>query len=366
MHGGVLDAGDDDRVATGEAGEDREQVARRADRVQSGEQHDEGPGGRHTVDHAGDGGPVRRTEARFDGREDLAEPLHDVRPGGAADAVADGVVEDHEVDAVTGRGREGAEQQRRLDERVEARFVLDPTGSGAPGVDDHHDPAVALRSPGPDDQVLPTRGRPPVDRPDVVTPDVVAERVELGAVTAELQGRLTVELAQSGEPGRQVSAGPERRGDDERPRCRQDPLPGGEAEGPDRPHRDPGRGATAATERREPHPRGPAFPRRHVEAEAARLLSGRRLPHVAELGAEPTGAVVRDDERAVRGGVPPGGAGHPPLDAESPRVGGEDDVECRADHDDRHPGEPRPAAAEQHRRDDGDGEQDDEPTGDRH
>lgn len=137
---------------------------------------------------------------RFGHRECLAEALHDVGAGGAVHTVVRRVVEDHQVDAVTGGCREGTEEQRRLDERVESGFVGDTAGTRPARVDHDDDAPVAFRAPGPDDEVLPPRGRAPVDGPHVVAAHVVAQRVELGAVPAELQRGLAVEFAEPCQP----------------------------------------------------------------------------------------------------------------------------------------------------------------------
>ena len=62
---------------------------------------------------------------------------------------------------------------------------------------DQSNAPVALRTVGLDDDVGTPRGRTPVDGADVVTDDVLAQRVELGASTLELNGGAAVDLAKA-------------------------------------------------------------------------------------------------------------------------------------------------------------------------
>src|SRR5690606_10961549 len=112
------------------------------------------------------------------------------------------VVDDHAY-VVARAARECAEQQRRLERRVDAGFARYACRSGTPAVDDDDDASVALGSPGAHDELLPARGvdaasrGAPVDGAHIVAPHILAQRVELGALPPNHDARAPVELPQA-------------------------------------------------------------------------------------------------------------------------------------------------------------------------
>ena len=139
-------------------------------------------------------------------------------------------------------------------------------------------PAVALRPPGAHHHVRRARGGPPVDGADVVAVDVLPQRVELGALAAHHHRGATVQLAQPGQPGRQVPPGGERRQHPDPPRDLVRALPGGQPERADGAHRDAaGRPVAAAggqQRRRHPPPLARAGRRRRCRVRGGARADG--------------------------------------------------------------------------------------------
>ena len=163
-----------------------------------------------------------------------------------------------EVDVVAGPRRERRQQQRGIHRPVEpgpargiggGRVDADPAGRGAPGVEHDHHPPVAFGPPGADDDVGAARGCAPVDRPHVVTDDILAQRIEFGSLSADQRRQQPVDLAQFGQPRRQVLAGQERRQHPNLARHRLRPLPSRQPQRPDRSGGDHRRALVAAADR---------------------------------------------------------------------------------------------------------------------
>ena len=170
----------------------------------------------------------------------------------------DPAVEGDELDPVPGARGQRGEQQRGLDLGVQARGVLDPGGRRARRVEHEQDAPVPLGAPRAHDDLRAARGRAPVDRPDVVADDVLAQRVELGALAADLHGGAAVHLPQPGQPRRQVAAGGELRQHPQPSGHRERRLPGREPERADDADRHRVRQPVAAAGRHErgDHPAG--------------------------------------------------------------------------------------------------------------
>ena len=117
-------------------------------RVDRGQQHDERVPVGDPAHVAGHRRPVGLDELGLDARHGVDHAGEQLGAGRAVHPAAHAPVPRDEVDAVAGVRGEGAEQQRGLERRVEARLVVDAGGGGARGVDDDHDAAVALRTPG--------------------------------------------------------------------------------------------------------------------------------------------------------------------------------------------------------------------------
>src|SRR5699024_4921719 len=136
----------------------------------------------------GDGGggqlPVGLDQGRVHGggRAD-----HVVQHGGAARAEHGDVgdaVDAQQVYPVPGLTGERSQQQGRVEGCVQPGRVAEPAGGGAGGV--HHDQhvPVAFGTPGAHHHAAASRRGPPVDRAHVVAVDEVAQRIELGALSA--------------------------------------------------------------------------------------------------------------------------------------------------------------------------------------
>ena len=156
------------------------------------------------------GRPVRLDEPRLDRREGADRVVQQAGAVGPGHPGVDDPVAGDDLHAVVRVPGERGEQQRGVHGGIEAGRVADPAGAGARGVEDDDDPAVLLRLPRAHDEVLAPGGGAPVDRAHVVALDVVAQAVELGALAAGAHGGAAVELAQHGEPARQVPARRER------------------------------------------------------------------------------------------------------------------------------------------------------------
>lgn len=141
-----------------------------------------------------------------------------------------------QVHAVAGASREGREQQGRVQGRVETGHVTDAPRRGTAGVQDDEDVAVPLGAPRAYRDGGLTCSGPPVDGPGVVARHVRTQAVEFRALATGEDTGAAVELAESGETGRQMLPAGEGRQDPYRPWDLVVPLSGGEpqrAEGAD-------------------------------------------------------------------------------------------------------------------------------------
>lgn len=179
------------------------------------------------------------------------------------------------------------------------RVDTDPARRGAPGVEHNHHPPVALGSPGAHHHVGAPRGGAPVDGAHVVADDILTQRIEFGALPAHQGGQQPVDLAQPGQPRRQVLAGQERRQHPQLAGHRLRPLPSGQAQRPDGAggdHRGP---LVAAAHRFQPGRDVLVLTGGDVHRVQARPGPRAGRPGVADLAAEPARAVVVDQQRRV-------------------------------------------------------------------
>ena len=120
-----------------------------------------------------------------------------------------------EVDVVACPRGERGKQQRGIHRPVQPRPAAgvvgggvdaDAAGRGASGVEHDHHPTVPLGPPRAHHHVGAPGGGAPVDRPDVVADHILAQRIELGALPADQHRCIAFELAEFGQPRRQVLA----------------------------------------------------------------------------------------------------------------------------------------------------------------
>ena len=173
---------------------------------------------------------------------------------------------------------------------ADGRVHPDPSSGRAPGVEDDHDPPVALGPPRSDHNVGSPGGRAPVDRTDVVTDHVLPQRIEFGALAPCQCRRYTVDFAEPGQPRRQVLAGQERRQHPHLAGHRARPLPARQPERADRARGD-GRGPLIAAADRAAtrcRPVAPARQRCRRRAPAARPVRwvARHRGRVRETGVD--------------------------------------------------------------------------------
>ena len=211
--------------------------------------------------------------------------------GRALDPGPHAAVVGEQVDPVAGPGGERRQQQRGVHRGVQARRVADPAGRRC-GRCRARSSTRRSRS-GRQVRTMTSaapRGGPPVDRADVVADDVLAQRVELGALAADLHRGPAVELAQPGQLRgrcwREVNGGSTR----SRPRARRaSPAGAARPSGPTRAHGDPGRRPVAAPGRAQQRwSSRRRSPGRHVEpVPRAATAPARRQPGVAQPAADP-------------------------------------------------------------------------------
>ena len=163
-----------------------------------------------------------------------------------------------EVDMVAGPRRQRGQQQCGVHRPVQPRPATRVGGGGvdadaarrrAAGVQDDDHPTVALGPPRAHHDVGTTRGGAPVDGSDVVADDILTQRIEFGALAADQHRDHAVQLAQLGQPRRQMLAGQERRQDADLPRHPVRALPACQAERSDRAGGDQRRPLVAAADR---------------------------------------------------------------------------------------------------------------------
>ena len=186
----------------------------------------------------------------------------------------------------------------------------DPAGRGAAGVEHDQHPPVALGPPGAHHHVGAAGGGPPVDRAHVVADHVLAQRVELGALAADQRRRAAVELAQPGQPRRQVLAATGTAAAPGPPRHPVRALPAGEAQRPDRPDRHQCRLPVAAADRGQRHVEPAALARRRrpprwMRGAAPRATAARRPGARRGTGARPRFSTDQLDRRRSRRAAPP-------------------------------------------------------------
>ena len=177
---------------------------------------------------------------------------------------------------------DGGEEEGGVHAGVEPRRVADAAGARARGVEHDDDAAVLLGLPRPHDEVAAPRGRPPVDGAHVVALDVVAQRVELRALPAGAHRRAPVELAQHGEPARDVPARRERVEHPQPPGHLERGLPRGDAERSAQAERHPVGVPVAAPRRGERRGEAGALTAGQAERVPGQLGSRGRRPRVAQ------------------------------------------------------------------------------------
>ena len=241
--------------------------------------------------------------------QDVHQLGQHVRPGGRAEARADGDIGSDERHPVTGpRGHRG-QQQAGVQRGVQAGFVAEPSRRRTPGVDREHDLPVAFGSPRPHHDVAGPGRRPPVDRAHVVAEDVGAQRVELAALTALAHEHGAIDLAQPRQLLRQEAPRGERRQHPHRPGHGDPPLPGGDPDRPVRADRHLGRAPLPATCRRQDARHPAPFAGRHRDRLHARAHPRRGHPRVAQVAAQrPSPGVghLQDGRADARRGAPTG------------------------------------------------------------
>ena len=217
-----------------------------------------------------------------------------------------------EVDMVAGPRRQRSQQQCGVHRPVQARPAARVAGGRvdadaprrrAAGVEHQHHPPVALGPPRPHHHVGPPRGGPPVDRPDVVADHVLAQRVELGALSADQHRKQPVDFTQLRQPRRQVLAGQKRRQDPDLPRHPRRALPARQAERPDRARGHRRRVLVAAARRPQPGDQRRLLSGRDVDRMRTRLRPRAGCPGVADLTLEPAPTAVGCYQHRV-GGLP--------------------------------------------------------------
>lgn len=147
---------------------------------------------------------------------------------------ADAAVVGQQIHTVARTSGERGEQQGRVQRGVETGYVTDTSRRGTARVQDDEDVTVPLGTPCAHRDGGLTCGGSPVDGAGVVAGHIRAQAVELRALATGEDTGAAVELAESGETGRQMLPAGEGRQDPYRPRDLVIPLPGGQAQRPER------------------------------------------------------------------------------------------------------------------------------------
>jgi hypothetical protein len=197
--------------------------------IQAREKHDEGAT-RRTGEHGGgETSGIRLHECRLDGRQGVHHGRQDLSCGPAPNLCADATVVGEQIHAVARTSGKSREQQGRVQRGIETGYVTDTSRRGAAGVQDDEDVTVPLGAPCAYCDGGLTCGSSPVDGAGVVAGHIRTQAVEFRALATGEDTGAAVELAESGEAGRQMLPAGEGRQDPNRPRDLVIPLPGGKS-----------------------------------------------------------------------------------------------------------------------------------------
>ncbi|EUA05946.1 hypothetical protein I546_5994 [Mycobacterium kansasii 732] len=322
----------------------RQQTLVQGGGVEVGQQHHQRPAPGPQQDCGNHCPPIRFDERRLQRRHRVDQLGQQFGARRAENGRPAHPVMGQEVDVVAGPRRQRSQKQRGIHRPVQpgpsggigGRWVdTDAPRRHPPGVEHQHHPPVPLGPPGAHHHVGATGRRAPVDRADVVADDIFAQRIEFGALPADQRRQQPVDLAEFGQPRRQVFARQKRRQHPDLAGHRLRTLPSRQAQRPERSGGDSGRALVAAANRPQSGRQLLALTAADVDLVAARFAAGAGRPGVADLAAEPAAALVVDGQARVRGLAEPDRAVRGAGEAQPAGAGRQRDVDHHSENQHR-------------------------------